>query len=97
MTTFLEDDKELNNSYSTWEDILFGVPQGSILGPIIFNIFLSDLSLIVTDSEFASYADDHTVHKETADLVITSLQKTLKDLFEWFSNNQMKKNTVNFH
>ena len=76
--------------------IIWG-PTRVYIRPNHFNIFLSDLSLIVTDSEFASYADDHTVHKETADLAITSLQNALKGLFEWFSNNEMKKTTVKFH
>ena len=48
---------KFNNAYSSWEEILFGVPQGSILGPILFNICLSDLFLMVKDTDFASYAD----------------------------------------
>ena len=53
---------KINNSSSPWSDILFGVPQGSILGPLLFNIFLSDLFLIVKDINFASYADDNTLY-----------------------------------
>ena len=38
---------KINQAYSSWEEILFGVPQGSTLCPILFNIFLSDLFLVV--------------------------------------------------
>ena len=38
---------KINQSYSSWEEILFGLLQGSILGPILFNNFLSDLFLVV--------------------------------------------------
>ena len=53
---------KINDSYSPWSDILFAVPQGSILGPLLFNIFLSDLFLIVKDGNIASYADDNTLY-----------------------------------
>ena len=56
---------KINQSYSSWEDILFGLPQGSILGPVLFNIFLSDLFLIVDYVDIANYADDNTIYKKT--------------------------------
>ena len=77
--------------------MLFGVLQGSILGPILFNIFLSDLFLIAKDVTIKSYADDNTLYDscDTIEEVILSLQSSSKKLFQWLSGNQMKGNTGN--
>ena len=90
---------KINQSYSSWENILFGVPQGSILGPILFNIFISDLFLVIKDVDFASYADDNTIYQSgrTVDDVINGLQVSAEKLFQWFSDNQMKGNTDKCH
>ena len=53
---------KINDSHSLWSDILFGDSQGTILGPPLFNAFLSDLFLIVKDVNIASYADDNTLY-----------------------------------
>ena len=44
------------NSYSTWMEIVFEIPQGSILGPLLFKILLVDLFFIVSGMDIANYA-----------------------------------------
>ena len=90
--SFLSNRKQrtkINESYSPWEEILFGVPQGSILGPLLFNIFMCDLFFIVNETDFASYADDNTpsASGDRLDDVLDSLENTSLKLFDWFSNN----------
>ena len=52
---------KIDHFYSSWEEILFGVPQGSILGPLLFNIFVCDLfDFIDNGVNIESYADDTT-------------------------------------
>ena len=81
--------KNIHNAYSSWEEILFGVPPGSILGTILFNIFLSDLFLVLKDIDFASYTDDNTFYDigDSINGVTASLQDSSEKLFQWFSDN----------
>ena len=89
----------INTKYSSWEEILFGVPQGSILGPLLFNIFLCDVFFIMNETEIASYADDNTPYTscQNIDNVIRTLENDSVRLFKWFSNNQMKANKDKCH
>ena len=52
---------KINNSYSLWSLIKYGVPQGSILGPILFTIFLCDMFFMIDRIDSASYIDDNAL------------------------------------
>ena len=84
----------LNNTYSEWIDILFGVPQGSILGPLLFNIFLCDLFLFLHDIPVANYVDDNTPYGtglKVSDVLI-KLENVGETRLQWFKDNRMKAN-----
>ena len=75
-------------------NIIFRVPQGSILGPPLFNIFLAGLFFIINDIDIANYADDNTpyVIADNTDGLIKSLEETSIALIQWFDNNLLKSN-----
>ena len=51
----------IGNSFSDWFKVILGVPQGLILRPHIFNIFLADLFLVLKDVDIVKFADDNTL------------------------------------
>ena len=53
---------KIGDSFSEWERIIAGVPQGSIFGSPLFNIFINDKFLYIENSDFCNYADDSTLY-----------------------------------
>ena len=102
MQSYLSNRKQrtkINTAYSSWVEIIFGVPQSSNLGSLLFNIFICDLFLIINKVDFASYAEDNTpyVVGNGGKEVINSLKESSYELFYWFADNQIKANPDKSH
>ena len=88
----------IGSSISEYLEILLGVPQGSVLGPILFNIFVNDLLLSVTGSSICNFADDNTIYAGDHDItsVVCHLNNDLRTVSDWFSCNGMVANPEKF-
>ena len=69
----------INNNFSEWCKILLGVPQGSILGPLSFNIFINDIFYFIRDTYICNFADGNSLAsiEDNFEEVKTVLKKTL--------------------
>ena len=85
---------KIGKELSEWLKISDGVPQGSILGPLLFNIYISDLFFIIVETKVANYADDTTPYTiaPTWNEVSEKLSSVAEKIFAWLSYNQMVGN-----
>ena len=85
---------KLNSEFSTWKEIINRVPLGSVLGPLLFNIFINDLFFFVDHIHISNYADDNslTVADISIDNIIAKLESDVESLDQWFKCNCMLLN-----
>ena len=102
LKSYITDRKQrvkVGHSRSEWGSVAQGVPQGSILGPLIFNIFLNDIFYVLEKvCNLYNYADDNTLlntHHSIADLKY-SLETSATVAIQWFDVNGIKSNRAKF-
>ena len=90
---------KVNDCFSAGSNINYGVPQGSILGPLLFNINMIDLFYECEENDIANYADDTTLYSCGTDIatVISELQDISTKVFNEIGNNHMKTNLGKCH
>ena len=90
---------KIDNHFSNWREIATGVTQGSILGRLLFNIFISYSFLFFESSDIRNYVDDNTLFAfgKMLDKVTRKLQNDSLILDEWFFNNFLALNSDKCH
>ena len=90
---------KVNGVFSDWLPVYYGVPQGSVLGPLLFNVFINDLNFSVQLSSLRLYADDTTAYASNTDIsaLELSLNKDLENLSSWFAANYLSVNSTLMH
>ena len=90
---------KVGDKSSKWQKISTGVPLGSILGPLFFNIFINDLFLFIETTGLCNYADDNSMYSsdKNSNIVISRPRHDFEIVSKWFYENYMLLNSDKCH
>ena len=102
MCSYLKDRRQavqINNNFSSYKKVQAGVPEGSIDGRLLFNLFINDLVLFLSETSLNNYADHNDLCSIGKDLNVIkeNLQKDFKVVTVWFFENYMSLNPTKRH
>ena len=95
--SFRKQRTKVGSAYSKWSNIRRGIPQGPILGPLLFNIFINDKFMIIEQSDICNFADDNTLY--SCGERLTEIKGNLifdTNILNWFRVNSLKVNPGKF-
>ena len=89
---------KVGSFFSTLLESIKGIPQGSVLGPLLFNVFINDLLLFYKETLICNYADDNTLMQSSINIeeIQSKLQAGIDSVLNWFKDNSMKANPDKF-
>ena len=89
---------KIRSAYSNWSEVLRGIRQGLILGPLLFNIFINDIFFFIEKSEKRNFADDNNLYSCDRNLLCIKENLTfdIKNILLWFGTNSLKANAGKF-
>ena len=89
---------KIHDVFSSFQTLLSGVPQDSVLGLVLFNIFLNDLLAVLKKSQLYNFADNNTISTEanSEDDIFKILKEESESAVQWFRENKMIVNPDKF-
>ena len=84
---------KISDNFNSWAELVQGVPQDFVLGPLLLNIYIDDLFCLTEFTGVCNFADNTTFFACDSDLehVMERLEHDIKLVIEWFENNNMKR------
>ena len=96
--TFLQQGVRVGSSFSEWLEIILGAPQGSMLGPILFNVFINSLLLFIKETDIYNFVGDTTLYAcgKELDTISFKLEIETNRAIQWLKDNEMVANPSKF-